>query len=206
MGKLDVELFPDDLVRRWTDLSRVDFLSEEGDTAVLLVQLEGFDRDLVQTLEAASTARGEGLKVARDSIGFRTVAATGQATDAIAAHVARRHALGQRLARSAHFLVPLKKRRDADRPFTDRLFVGRAYSTDVVLRHPSVSKSHAWFETDAEGRFVICDAGSKNGTLRNGSRLVPREPVVLEQGDEVIFGKVTTIFSQADLLWDLLTG
>lgn len=212
MGKLDVELLPDDLVRRWTDLSRADFLQEEGDTAVLLVQLKGVvqlkdvDRDLVQTLQAASTARGEGLGVERDSIGFRMRAAPGPATDIIAAHEAKRHALEQRLSRSAHFLVPLKKRRGADRPFTDRVFVGRASGTDVVLRHPSVSKSHAWFETNAEGRFVLCDAGSKNGTLRNGSPLVPREPVALEQGDEIIFGKITTVFSQADLLWDLLTG
>lgn len=69
----------------------------------------------------------------------------------------------------------------SDKPVT----IGRDASCDVVLRDPSVSRTHARIEP--KGRFyVIRDNGSTNGTMVN-SRVVSLH--VLEQGDLIRVGK-----------------
>jgi hypothetical protein len=195
-------LQPADLIRDWLERPRAELRTLEAETPLLLVRLDSVGDEMAKVLAAASTVRGERLAVAHDSIGFRTVAAEG-AAPLVAAQAARREALAQRLAHDHHFVVPLKKRKGADRPFADRIFVGRAHSTDVVLRHRSVSKSHAWFEANAEG-WRICDAGSKNGTTRNGEALEARQPSPIAPGDEIVFGKIETVFAMPEALWDLL--
>lgn len=67
-----------------------------------------------------------------------------------------------------------------------RVLVGRDKTAcDFVLSQPFISKCHAEFETDASGRTVVRDLGSKFGTFVNG------EPVVehaLSNGDRIGFG------------------
>lgn len=203
-GNLIDHLQPADLIHEWRSCSRAQLQAREGDTPMLLVKLDGEGRDLAQSLAAASTVRGEQLQPTRDSIGFRTVAAAGPAVQAMASGAEDREELERRLRKSTHFVVPLKKRKGADRPFAERIFVGRAYSNDVVLRHRSVSKTHVWFECDSEGRFVLADAGSKNGTQLNGEPLNPRETRVLEQGDRVTFGKIESTYTQPATLWEII--
>ena len=48
--------------------------------------------------------------------------------------------------------------------------IGRAYDCDLILDDPHVSPHHAVLESDAEGRLVLRDAGSRNGLHVEGSR------------------------------------
>lgn len=53
-----------------------------------------------------------------------------------------------------------------------------------------VSRSHAAIEL-SEDTLTIIDTGSANGTFLNGQRLVPNQPRVLRDGDEIRLGKLT---------------
>lgn len=52
-----------------------------------------------------------------------------------------------------------------------------------------VSRSHAAIEL-SEDTLTIVDMGSANGTFLNGQRLVPNQPRVLRDGDEIRLGKL----------------
>ena len=64
---------------------------------------------------------------------------------------------------------------------------GRALDNDVVLESGDVSRHHARIEF-ADGRFVVADLKSTNGTRVNG-RPVANDPI--KPGDEVTFGTLT---------------
>src|SRR5215471_11717926 len=49
-------------------------------------------------------------------------------------------------------------------PWAERILVGRASNNDIVLRHESVSKLHAYFEERQRGTLHLHDAKSANGT------------------------------------------
>jgi hypothetical protein len=63
--------------------------------------------------------------------------------------------------------------------------VGRNTESDIFLVDPSVSRNHALLDVQ-EGRLVVRDAGSSNGTFVNGERV---EVKTLRAGDVVAFGK-----------------
>jgi hypothetical protein len=70
---------------------------------------------------------------------------------------------------------------------TERLLVGRAPESDIVLDDGGVSRRHAelmW----RDGTWVIHDIGSKNGTLLNGRSI---ERAQLRPGDFVCFARRT---------------
>jgi hypothetical protein len=52
-----------------------------------------------------------------------------------------------------------------------------------------VSRTHAALLRSEEA-LLIMDAGSSNGTHLNGQRLVPQQPRVLRDGDEIRFGRL----------------
>lgn len=85
-------------------------------------------------------------------------------------------------------LVPITKAENS--PYPDRISIGRARNCDVVLRHPSVSKLHAHVRKEADGRWMLHDAGSHNGTSV-GTLPVTTEPAELHSGDLVTFGAFT---------------
>ncbi len=62
-----------------------------------------------------------------------------------------------------------------------RLSVGRGRDCDVVLHDAKASRRHAELSAQADGRIVLADAGSSNGTWVNGQRF--DTPVSL-RGDE----------------------
>jgi pSer/pThr/pTyr-binding forkhead associated (FHA) protein len=101
--------------------------------------------------------------------------------------------------RHPHFALQLRKR--AGDAYADRISVGRARNKDVVLREESVSKFHAWFEMDEEGRFYLADAGSANGTRVAGRLLVPRELSPVAMGAVIEFGGVRATLCPGELLW-----
>ncbi len=89
-------------------------------------------------------------------------------------------------------VLPLVKRAQAI--FTNHLSIGRTRTNDLQLDHHTISKFHAYI-TSSDSGFVataadlsLSDAGSKNGTLLDGTRLEPRRPHPLHDGAAVVFG------------------
>ena len=72
---------------------------------------------------------------------------------------------------------------DLGRPIT----IGRAIECDCVVSEPTVSRRHACLLRQ-EGRWVLRDLGSRNGTRVNGVRVT--EEVEVRAGDRVSFGGV----------------
>ena len=54
-----------------------------------------------------------------------------------------------------------------------------------------VSRVHALFQR-TEDTLTLVDMNSSNGTYLNGQRMSPNQPRVLQDGDEVRFGKLVT--------------
>jgi CRP-like cAMP-binding protein len=79
--------------------------------------------------------------------------------------------------------------------------VGRAdpkYRPDVELSsvdvHRSLSRRHAVIKRAGTGYQLVEQPRVANGTFLNGTRLRPGVAVPLEEGDEVSFGLITTVF------------
>ncbi len=68
--------------------------------------------------------------------------------------------------------------------------IGRAEDQSICIPHRSLSRSHARIEPE-EGRFVLVDLGSKNGTLVNGVRVQRRE---VGHGDTITLGDLDLLF------------
>lgn len=71
-----------------------------------------------------------------------------------------------------------------------RITIGRASTSDIVVRDSKVSRRHALIECGPAGCTVI-DAGSPNGTWINGVRVERR---LLRSGDTVVLGGATAHF------------
>jgi hypothetical protein len=72
----------------------------------------------------------------------------------------------------------------------ERVSVGRSPDCDIFLDDVTVSRRHALVKR-ADGRFLIEDQGSLNGTFLNRRRI---ESAPLEDGDEVQIGKYKLTF------------
>ena len=91
--------------------------------------------------------------------------------------------------------------RDAAEPLmiepAQRIVFGRSddtYKPDVDFApygalEKGVSRQHAVLEI-SEDTLMLLDSGSANGTFLNGQRLLPKQPRVLRDGDEVRLGKL----------------
>ena len=99
-------------------------------------------------------------------------------------------------------IFPLAKKPGA--PFADMITVGRTANNDVVIKDVTVSRFHAFFR-ERGGQWIVCDAGSKNGTSLEGKRLDARKERDLEAGAAVRLGDVETTFYDANGLFDVLT-
>ncbi len=69
-----------------------------------------------------------------------------------------------------------------------RLMLGRAPDCDVVLDDDGVSRRHALFVVDSDGKVTLEDLGSTNGSLVNG---VAQTVVELHGGERLSFGSDT---------------
>lgn len=76
------------------------------------------------------------------------------------------------------------------------LFIGRAQHCDLMLGDASVSREHAHILFE-NGRIVVRDLGSSNGTFCNDRRLAPGAPRPLNAGDVLRIGKVNLSVSKA---------
>ncbi len=67
--------------------------------------------------------------------------------------------------------------------------VGKLASfVDYVINDNAVSKMHARFE-EHDGKVYLCDLNSTNGTVKNGTLIGINNPVPLEPGDKLRFGR-----------------
>jgi adenylate cyclase len=73
------------------------------------------------------------------------------------------------------------------------LTIGRADDCDLVVPDRTVSRHHASLIHYDDGRWVIRDLGSKNGTRVNGARVDVEATV--EPGDELGFGAAVMRFA-----------
>jgi pSer/pThr/pTyr-binding forkhead associated (FHA) protein len=81
-------------------------------------------------------------------------------------------------------------------PVEIRVTIGRAPENDIHLPDSSVSRRHALVYV-VDGRAVLEDLGSQNGTYLNEIRV---DKALLSSGDTLRFGKVTTLFLQEEEL------
>ncbi len=110
--------------------------------------------------------------------------------------------LSERLAKCDVFAVV----KGVDNPWPERISVGRARNNDIVLADSSVSKLHAHFRCDAGGRYLVADAGSRNGTLVNARPLAAGETAAVQSGDVVVFGRIQVTFLDAGAFFDLISS
>ena len=68
--------------------------------------------------------------------------------------------------------------------------IGRLSSNDIVLGDPNVSRRHAEIRRE-DGRWVLIDLGSTNGTLVNGKLAKQHR---LKDGDSIAFGTSDLLF------------
>ena len=97
-------------------------------------------------------------------------------------------------------IVPIRKR--AERSFVQHVSVGRARNHDIVLRHRSVSKFHAWFELPEPNRLLVKDSESRNHTFVDGQQITKKTEVAA--GQMVRFGSVDARVCTAESLWRAL--
>jgi hypothetical protein len=200
------QLAPEEVVSAALSQPLAEFSAAFGDANFLLVKLDDPTGELEAGLAALkSQSRAQpNLNV----LAFHTVVAElnevnrqpAPGNDAGNVSVAE---LRRRLAQARHFAVSLDKRVH-DATYGDRISIGRARNKDIVLRHASISKFHAWIERDAQGRWCLADAGSKNGTRANANDVQARDPVVIKTGDVLRFGSVEAMVCGCDTLWKAL--
>jgi len=91
-------------------------------------------------------------------------------------------------------------------PFSTFVAVGRADNNDLVLALETVSKFHGYFTCD-EGRWLLTDQRSTNGTQVNGQSLEPSTARPLENGDRICFGdEITVVFLTPQALYERTRG
>ena len=75
--------------------------------------------------------------------------------------------------------------------------VGRSRDNDVVIPDHSVSRRHAFLKREANGAFVVLDAGSSNGTSVNGKPVLTKgagPPTPLTPGCTLRLGSLEFTF------------
>jgi len=75
----------------------------------------------------------------------------------------------------------------------ERISIGRSEDNDLPLPDPFSSGHHALIYP-SDGKFVIRDNGSKNGTFLNGKKI--QGEVELKKGDEVLIGSTRLLFDK----------
>jgi hypothetical protein len=190
-------LAPEALIKDLTSLDLRSFLARHGDAPLLLVRVPPGDTDLELGLDA-----GGGRASEAKPLPFRTSHQTPPkgSSPPLAAGSQERMRVADRLAKHPYVAVPLRKREGGDAAFMDRISVGRAQNKDIVLRHPSISKFHAWFEVDSEA-VHLSDSGSTNRTQVNGRPIEPRTRAAVASGDLLQFGAIEAVLCWPDLLW-----
>lgn len=197
---------PTELVRAAGRFTELVFAHEYGKVPWLLVRLGGDDEELAAALRAADASAA--AAAVPGQIAFHTEVVSEAPLrlkrDGALAAGPDWASLVRNLGDGRYHAVPVRKRTDVDAVFGERISIGRAMNKDIVFRHASISKFHAYFQLTDPDRCTVSDAGSKNGTMVNGTRLQPKEVVEVVSGDHVTFGSISTIVLDARTLWRVL--
>jgi hypothetical protein len=189
---------------------RLRFLSVHGDTLLLLITLGADQAELETGLAFASahdsTPESERAPQSQGIAFFTQVQPSPSAEPFQTMRTLDHSTLEGRLRKDRHFVVPLRKRRDAGTLSADRITVGRAFNQDIVLRHGSVSKFHAWIEMDEARGAHVADAGSRNGTRVNDGVLAPRTLRAVFPGDVIRFGSVNAMICDPETFLQVVTS
>ncbi len=113
--------------------------------------------------------------------------------------------LGQRRGPRAIEVYPLAKKPGAS--FADMITIGRTPNNDVVLRDVTVSRFHAYFRhrVDRAGdKWLVADAGSRNGSELAGTALEARREREVTSGLPVRIGDLELTFFIASELFEVL--
>ena len=182
----------------------MEFLARYGDAQLLLVRIPEGDTELELGLDAAAPSTGS---VRPGPFPFRTGVQTPPRAWRSESERARREApeaLWLLFEKHSYFAVPVRKRADSDALFMGRVSIGRARNKDIVLRHSTISKFHAWFEADDSADLHVFDAGSTNLTHLNGQPIEARARTPVEPGDALRFGAVETVVCSPGAFWACL--
>lgn len=71
-----------------------------------------------------------------------------------------------------------------------RLSIGRTNENDIAIDDTSVSKMHASLLLNSEGKLIVADTGSTNGTYLNGERIAYGKAIQMFAGDKLKFGAI----------------
>jgi len=198
--RLEKHVLPSVILARARAQSCAAFARGYHGTLVLLVRMDDAQSDLRTGLDE-STAETIAPTQIRDRIAFSTALDPEEVHGSSPPLAPFDHLeLRKRLVGAPYFALPIKKREIGAKPFAGKVSVGRARNNDIVLRHPTVSKFHAWFELD-EGRVFAGDARSKNHTWIGSETVRPGELALVPPGTEIRFGRVTALIVSADALW-----
>lgn len=69
----------------------------------------------------------------------------------------------------------------------EKITIGRAPDSDLVIEHASISGTHAVFDL-VDGRYTLSDLGSTNGTFIEGAAI--GTDAALANGVKIVFGTV----------------
>jgi hypothetical protein len=83
------------------------------------------------------------------------------------------------------------------KPGGKRIGVGRGSDNELCLNHSSVSKIHAALHLSSDGKLVVADTGSTNGTHINGTRVSYGHAHPIEESDLVAFGDIEVRFRRS---------
>ena len=72
--------------------------------------------------------------------------------------------------------------------------IGRSSSCEIQIASPAVSSHHCTISREGDGRYVIVDEGSRNGTEVNGRPLVAGKRLQLAHGDNISICGNTFLF------------
>ena len=75
--------------------------------------------------------------------------------------------------------------------------IGRDNQNDIVLDEAMISRCHAMLLAKRSG-IVLIDLDSTNGTLVNGTFVLPDTPVPLADGDVIALGRVIARYHEGD--------
>jgi pSer/pThr/pTyr-binding forkhead associated (FHA) protein len=87
----------------------------------------------------------------------------------------------------------------------ERLSVGRTKENDLSIDEESVSKNHATLMINAEGKFLIADTGSTNGTFIGNERLAYGRAFEINEMDKVKIGHVEVFFRRTPKATNFVT-
>lgn len=100
-------------------------------------------------------------------------------------------------------LVPVQKRGES--PWQDRILIGRALNNDIILREPSVSKSHAHLAQESDGTWIVHAKKTVNGTFVDGRFVDAGATGVIRPGSTLQFGNVFCEFIENGALFDIFS-